>query len=562
MAGKALRAIAGEDNLAPLAAELCGHDNLAAPNILAKYREVRAAAGERVAKGGDGGDTGGGEEDTAGKTSSLTRIEREWAVNALAFIGQDLGRGKLRGLGFQVGQDLYRSVMDFIASGDAIYSTPGANYPGRKKYKVANGISERWIEMSQVLSRTHSAGGNLRTVLAGKAKAASAIQAEFGCSKATAYKYCPGTVVGTRKHTDLCCYCEALRKARLEYIRVANNMGADLVAPGEFAGQSEVAGPAERAEEYLKNAEGGEEASMILGNLAIFKWHENMAMELTAKMKAEIGQRLVILFDFSGNIPLKSVRGDADEFFRPEKVSLFGMMFIVPRHQAAPVNFYVDIFSFDRDHSSQTAAASLKCGIQKALESEVLSALPREISFYSDKGKHFCSGELLYEILFKVAPPMQSNVAHTFFAPNHGKTRLDSHFAKVKSTIEKIPVGNWSGLTARQAEHLVISSLSTIRNGRGAFLRRKFFPQGHRQKLCIQDISCAQQFYRSTDPQTLIDTLVVENKNVPIRTKTIREWDVASTAESDPEKHLGRVKDSATLLQRLRTQKERQSRYK
>ena len=75
---------------------------------------------------------------------------------------------------------MYRSVLDFIASGDAIYSTPGANYPGRKKYKVANGISERWIEMSQVLSRTNSAGENLRTVLAGKANSASAIQAEFG----------------------------------------------------------------------------------------------------------------------------------------------------------------------------------------------------------------------------------------------------------------------------------------------------------------------------------------------------------------------------------------------
>ena len=43
----------------------------------------------------------------------MSRAERDWAVNALSFVGAS--RPKLADLGFEVGKDLHNSVTDFVA---------------------------------------------------------------------------------------------------------------------------------------------------------------------------------------------------------------------------------------------------------------------------------------------------------------------------------------------------------------------------------------------------------------------------------------------------------------
>ena len=554
LAKRALRAIAGEGDIAPILTAIAGGKNQTTATIQAKYEAVRAMAARRAKQGRE-------EEGARGATNAMTRGEREWAINALSYVGSGLSREGLQELGFKVGKDLFRSTQEFISAGDPIYTTPTSNYPGRKKCKLSTQIADRWVDMSQVLSRTNSAGENLRAVLAGKAKAASAIKSEFACAKSTAYKYCPETVVGTRKHTDLCCYCEALRKVRLTCIRLANVLGASLAVPGEFAGQSEVSDRAEQAEVHLKAVVGNEVVDAVLVELAIFTWHENAAKALTMKMKGDFGVKLVIVFDYSGSIPLKSVRGDADEFFRPKKVGLFGMMLAVPCSGGGRENFYFDVFSFHADHTSKTAAACLKCGLRSVLDSEVLSTLPGEISFYSDKGKHFCSGEMLYETLFEVAASARC-VNHTFFAPNHGKTPLDSHFSKVKDAIDCIPVADWSHLTIKKAKNLLSDSLLGIKNAHCAFLSQEFFHTGPRKKLVIPNISRMQEFRRETDPYTLEHKLVVENTVVPIRAKSIVEGQNATEPDSEQDEHLGAARDSAVLCERLRLLKMRQSVYK
>ena len=124
---------------------------------------------------------------------------------------------------------------------------------------------------------------------------------------------------------------------------------------------------------------------MARGNLEEFDvltWHEGLNRTLAAEMKASCGKEMVVIFDFSGNVPLEGIRGDANEFFRPQSLSFFGAMIIAPVPGGGFTRNYVDVFSFDTaSHTSNEGVACLQCALSCAREQKILPLRPPEIAF-------------------------------------------------------------------------------------------------------------------------------------------------------------------------------------
>ena len=62
-----------------------------------------------------------------------------------------------------------------------------------------------------------------------------------------------------------------------------------------------------------------------------------------------------------------------------------------------------------------------------------------EVSFFSDKARHFNSGEMTYEVLLNASSSFQKT-SYSYHACYHGKTVLDGHFARLKERLNAIPV--------------------------------------------------------------------------------------------------------------------------
>ena len=140
---RALRLIAGEEDHRALMLEVCGYDNKTTENIARKYKKVASSA----------------ERGNSGWNDRIMKKEqREWCVNSLSFCAGDLSMQQLASLGFPMGRALYDSIKSFACSDDPIYTTPAANYPGRKRLKGATDIGNVWPECSQIASRADQKG--------------------------------------------------------------------------------------------------------------------------------------------------------------------------------------------------------------------------------------------------------------------------------------------------------------------------------------------------------------------------------------------------------------------
>ena len=206
-------------------------------------------------------------------------------------------------------------------------------------------------------------------------------------------------------------------------------------------------------------------------------------------------------------------------------------MFVAPTPDGGFCHRYIDVFSFEKNHTSEVAAASLRRGVALATELEFISGVEDGTSWYSDKAKHFCSGEMAYDVLFDISKHAQ-NVSHTYHACYHSKTALDGHFARLKEQIKLIVVDKWPRDKV-EIEALITSAAGQLKNTGAAFLK-DFARKEQKKELIIPNISCAQTLRRKTHPETLQDTLVVENRAIPIRVKNTQRSTREPTGEVSP----------------------------
>ena len=298
----------------------------------------------------------------------------------------------------------------------------------------------------------------------------------------------------------------------------------------------------------------------LLRTISVLSEHEALGTQMSTKMRSEYGERLVACFDFSGALQLKSMRGDCNEFFSPISLSLFGIMFVVPRPGGGYCHRYIDVFSFGNDHASKFAASALKCGATHAEEIGFISGIGNGASWYSDKGKHFCSGEMVYRALFDISGKSQ-DVSRTFWVCYHGKTALDGHFARLKDRSKHIVVGKWPK-NKMEIESAIMGAAKKMPNTGAVFLEN-FSSQSTKKAKVIPNISCVQTVYRKTDPITLKDTLIVENTQIPIRVKTTQRNGGTSAREAGPVARGGCNSESVTeLCGKLSEQQGKLKRYR
>lgn len=501
-----------------LAEAVCGVNNATARAIAKKYAAILEEVNEK-------------NEGESKKDFSFSQQQREWCVNSLSFVAPGLSRQQMNNIGFPIGQNLFESVKAFCDSGIPIYSTPPSHHPGKKRFRASPEVGEYWVEKSQILSRTNAQGENFRAALGGRAVVASEIVKHFNCSKATAYRYCPQTVITGRKHTDLCIFCEALRKIKIECVRAANLKGGNFCMPGDNPGQGAIRQPGNEAAAFLVQfVYQDEDVARLLGELKELEWHEELAATLTGEMTLLHGNQPVVVFDFSASLELQGARGDAKDFVRPPSISLFGVMFVVP-DPTGEKNFirkYVNIFSFSHAHTSNVAIASLQNAMDIAYEEKILPDDTEKISFFSDKGKHFCSGETAYGVLFDITKYI-SEVSYTFSACYHGKTPLDGHFNHTKQTIGKM-VSNWPNSKALVKLMVLNMTKKHMKNTYSVFLDDTRVKRLYRSRLKIANISNMQRFSRSTKGNPPQDRFQIEGVDSAIKIEPMKPGE----AEENP----------------------------
>ena len=206
-------------------------------------------------------------------------------------------------MGCKIGDDLFRSIGDFNESTEIFYTTPGSNYPGRKRSRGADAAPSEWHASSHETPRLNAAGESLRVVPGGQAMVARTIMKKHGCSRTTAYGYKPKNISAAKKSSDLCIHCEAMRRTRLAIIGYSQSLGHSVKTPDPHAGQKDVAAVGDLAAKFCAESGGGsEEMSLALQQYDILKWHEAESVAAQVRLRQQQQQGPCIVFDYAANI--------------------------------------------------------------------------------------------------------------------------------------------------------------------------------------------------------------------------------------------------------------------
>ena len=494
-----------------------------------------------------------------GASQSLSRGQREWAVNSISLLTPDASSSQIARM-CSAGKRLCRSAESFASTGEPIYYAPASDYPGRKRLAASQDIADAWIDASAETSRTTADGTAVRAIQGGNARVARAISASKGCSMTTAYKYRPDNITLARKKTDLCSFCEGLRQVRRELVHAAIAAGAELTAPPQDAGQRDVADVGDRAVDFCRGLDVQPPGlPKLLDQYSALKWHEDMNVALEREMRDDFTRHPTVIFDYSSNVALSSLRGDTAEFFRKKSLSLFGAMVTKPRPSGGHSAFYVNVFSTTRSHTSRFAAAALKVALSTAMEHGAMPEDPDRICLYADKARHFVSRELAYEALLRLAPRCD-DVSLTYHACHHGKTPLDAHFSHLKRAVDAIPVEKWPS-DVSQIRSLVSDGVKHLGNSATVFLRDEDMPLHGRKRLLLQDIACVQRL-RAVRSHNGGKMFTVEGKATQIRVQDLAgENDEEEAVHEATELDGGCSANIDSLCAKIEKQRKKRQRY-
>ena len=407
------KALSGENDGTELLADTAGIQNVTAKKIAVSYQLVKCDPENAQFK---------------------SRRARDWAVNVLSFMIGSGSRSSLETLGVTIGDDLYCSVKDFLGSGQLIFSSETSSDVGRKAHPDRFRIHDAWIQRSHESPRVSVDGVPLRVVKGSLKNVANDIATQIQCSEWAATFYRPITVTQARKLSDLCLNCESLRRARIELINLARGDGYNVKEPSVLDGQKVIANVFPNVMEYWhsKSSAGGvcDEVTDLLDQHSILQWHEDLGKQLRSELQLSQSEMHTIVVDFASDLTLKSHRGDAREFYKPLRLSHFGLMITTPIGGGKKKVHYIDVLAPAGPHTSRSVVDYIAHGVEKAKEVGILKESD-PLHFSCDKAPHFSSGESVHGILVGATKGF-SSVRMTYHVCYHGKTPLDSHFAHFK----------------------------------------------------------------------------------------------------------------------------------
>ena len=218
------------------------------------------------------------------------------------------------------------------------------------------------------------------------------------------------------------------------------------------------------------------------------------------------------------------------------------------------------MFSFDSSHTSNDGVASLRRALRLAAARKIIPETTGESVFYSDKAKHFCSGEMAFGVLLGITGNIQ-DVTYTYHACYHGKTPLDAHFSQVKRAVKLVPVTEWPS-AKKEVEKLVLESVSTVSKTAATFLGQSDFQGYNRGKLLIREISHVQRIRVKKFGPPVGDVLTVEDTAIPIRIKGLGNNKSEQDSESSGDDDAGwRGRSIVELCKKLQKQKKKLAGY-
>ena len=418
------KAMSGENDGDELLSDAAGIHNVTAKKIAVSYQLAKC---------------------DPGNAQFRNRRAREWAVNVLSFLVGSGSRTSIETLGVSMGDDLYSSVKDFSESGQLIFFSEASSEVGRGAHPDRFKIHDAWIQRSHESPRVSVDGVPLRVVKGSLKNVADDIATELQCSHWAATSYRPVTVTLARKLSDLCLNCESLRRVRVELINLARQDGFSVKEPSILDGQKVIANVSPKVLEYWlsKSSDGGvsDVVADLLDQHSILQWHEDLGKQLRSELHLSQGEMHTIVVDFASDLTLKSHRGDAREFYKPLRLSHFGLMVTSPPVGGTKKAHYIDVLAPSGPHTSRSVVDFVTHGIEKAKEVGILKESD-PIHVFCDKASHFSSGESAYGILVDATRGF-SSARMTYHVCYHGKTPLDSHFAHFKKKIESSGTDQW-----------------------------------------------------------------------------------------------------------------------
>ena len=438
--------------------ELAGHENKTSESIVVQYNAIGAVAG-------------------AGRDAMMVKV-------ALLYPFYTLPLHSLKQMGFNIGQQMYATVSSFYATNGpgSFYDRPAP--PGRKRHASESDIIDRW----KGISHPDSSGG--RKLYCPKAKHVGALAEEFGASASTIYR-CGADITRSRRPEDLCDYCEALlllRKKGMAGEKFDSGSNCDFEDP--FLGQRIV-----RQKWQARVNEEGSIPAKQREEIKALEMHESLAatrQQLFAEdwSSGLCKETLVLLFDFSASAPLKSSRVSSQEWFNKKYVSFLGTG--CPSSGGCPEVFFdvadVQKYPHNSHHSSQMFATAVRK--MADIHFDRYGQYPDNLVAWSDTGRHFRSNEFIYNCTVRSKElffPEFSSAKLRFFAEQHGKGVVDSHFSRVKQTLE-------ADFQLDGAQSFSDVEKELRRTLGDTFVNYRPFLSGERKKLKIENLTAFHDF--------------------------------------------------------------------
>ena len=489
-----------------------------------------------------------------GNGKSVSRYCREYVINALAFLPQDVALKWVRDAGCNVGKGPLREAKKFMDSGALIFQTPQSEKKGRPNMYSKEKIVQAWKKETRHTGRVKSDGAPVLTFIGGSKRATASVIKNAACSKWAAVKHKPESIIETKKKTDLCPMCEGLRFVRRQLVTRACQEGARITCPSNEAGHRDFAGPGDEAAEYLANKPNQpKEIKLSLARLPTLKWHEEEAERSQLEYRNARMSGVTLTVDFASRIELRSERGDSREWRMPHAVGHFGMSLTRPNESNFDTHFF-DVFYFGLSSSANVAAVCLEEGVRHARAKGHLLSTDKEVTLFSDRGKHFCSEEFAHAALLQ-SLSARTVVSLVYFTSYHGKSPLDTHFGQIKRKVGGIFKEKWSPDKEAIREQ-VVKAAESIKCTNASFLRGEKHTYRERACLKVRAISSVRVIQIVETPDNcsllLIDgkecKLVVKELNTEIGT-------AVEDAQSDTER--GCVVDIGALCGQLRRHQKR-----
>ena len=372
----------GEDAVGALVKDLAGYQNMTTDALVRSFEECLDARSEE---------------------GRLQRIMHLYPFRSISL-------KKVRALGFNVGPNLWRTVLSFNPFLPSEISKRSSRCGRKRKAKVEE-IQSTWNSI------THHTSSDGKVFYGSRRAAAISVRSLVGgdISIRTILRYRPKKILFTAKPTDLCGVCIQIKRLRKALETIS--------AQQSHMGGSEAIGSDHRV-------------GVLQEKLDVLQHHKDYVgkMRSAYQIDSEDGEEgsLCVTIDWSSPIKFTSTEGSSTEFFNPLYAQCIGAYAVYFGAGGQKVATYIHAYGKIGVYNSKTA--SFTCGMCFFLLQKVVELLcpgsPVSINLWLDNARHFRNKTIFGELPKSIYSLYRGlcSLKISYHAPNHGKSPLDASF--------------------------------------------------------------------------------------------------------------------------------------